>query len=196
MTERLNPSARRALPYDPTERRIRSFVTRMGRLSDGQARALETLAPRYCLPFEKSVLDLEKTFARHAPTILEIGTGMGETTAHIAALIPDTNFIGVEVHTPGIGSLLKMIDEQSLSNLRLIQHDAVEVVTHQLAPASLAGVHVFFPDPWHKARHQKRRLIQAPFVELLASRIVFQHQPAQHCGSICGATTIQTGDKI
>jgi len=171
MTERLNPSARRALPYDPTERRIRSFVTRMGRLSDGQARALETLAPRYCLPFEKSVLDLEKTFGRHAPTILEIGTGMGETTAHIAALIPDTNFIGVEVHTPGIGSLLKMIDEQSLSNLRLIQHDAVEVVTHQLAPASLAGVHVFFPDPWHKARHQKRRLIQAPFVELLASRI-------------------------
>jgi tRNA (guanine-N7-)-methyltransferase len=143
----------------------------MGRLSDGQARALETLAPRYCLPFEKSVLDLEKTFGRHAPTILEIGTGMGETTAHIAALIPDTNFIGVEVHTPGIGSLLKMIDEQSLSNLRLIQHDAVEVVTHQLAPASLAGVHVFFPDPWHKARHQKRRLIQAPFVELLASRI-------------------------
>jgi tRNA (guanine-N7-)-methyltransferase len=171
MTERLNPSAWRALPYDPTERRIRSFVTRMGRLSDGQARALETLAPRYCLPFEKSVLDLEKTFGRHAPTILEIGTGMGETTAHIAALIPDTNFIGVEVHTPGIGSLLKMIDEQSLSNLRLIQHDAVEVVTHQLAPASLAGVHVFFPDPWHKARHQKRRLIQAPFVELLASRI-------------------------
>ncbi len=171
MTEPLNPSARRALPYDPTERRIRSFVTRMGRLSDGQARALETLAPRYCLPFEKSVLDLEKTFGRHAPTILEIGTGMGETTAHIAALIPDTNFIGVEVHTPGIGSLLKMIDEQSLSNLRLIQHDAVEVVTHQLAPASLAGVHVFFPDPWHKARHQKRRLIQAPFVELLASRI-------------------------
>jgi tRNA (guanine-N7-)-methyltransferase len=143
----------------------------MGRLSDGQARALETLAPRYCLPFEKSVLDLEKTFGRHAPTILEIGTGMGETTAHIAALIPDTNFIGVEVHTPGIGSLLKMIDEQSLSNLRLLQHDAVEVVTHQLAPASLAGVHVFFPDPWHKARHQKRRLIQAPFVELLASRI-------------------------
>ena len=171
MTEPLNPIARRALPYDPTERRIRSFVTRMGRLSDGQARALETLAPRYCLPFEKSVLDLEKTFGRHAPTILEIGTGMGETTAHIAALIPDTNFIGVEVHTPGIGSLLKMIDEQSLSNLRLIQHDAVEVVTHQLAPASLAGVHVFFPDPWHKARHQKRRLIQAPFVELLASRI-------------------------
>ena len=171
MTERLNPSAWRTLPYDPTERRIRSFVTRMGRLSDGQARALETLAPRYCLPFEKSVLDLEKTFGRHAPTILEIGTGMGETTAHIAALIPDTNFIGVEVHTPGIGSLLKMIDEQSLSNLRLIQHDAVEVVTHQLAPASLAGVHVFFPDPWHKARHQKRRLIQAPFVELLASRI-------------------------
>jgi tRNA (guanine-N7-)-methyltransferase len=96
---------------------------------------------------------------------------MGETTAHIAALLPEKNFLGVEVHTPGVGSLLKRIDEQSLSNLRLIQHDAFEVVTHMLAPESLAGVHVFFPDPWHKARHNKRRLIQSPFVALLASRI-------------------------
>ncbi len=96
---------------------------------------------------------------------------MGDATAHIAALIPEKNFLGVEVHTPGIGSLLKLIGEKSLSNLRLIQHDAVEVVTHMLAPDSLAGVHVFFPDPWHKARHNKRRLIQGPFVQLLASRI-------------------------
>ncbi|NDC07860.1 MAG: tRNA (guanosine(46)-N7)-methyltransferase TrmB [Oxalobacteraceae bacterium] len=161
----------RALPYDPSERRIRSFVTRMGRLSDGQARALDTLAPRYCLPYEKSVADPNGFFGRAAPTILEIGTGMGETTAHIAGLMPDKNFIGVEVHMPGIGSLLKLIDEHGLQNLRLIQHDAVEVVTHMIPPASLAGVHIFFPDPWHKARHQKRRLIQAGFVELLTSRI-------------------------
>lgn len=173
MTESTNGSRDRSrpLPYDPSERRIRSFVTRMGRLSDGQARALETLAPRYCIPFEKSLLDLDKVFERSAPTILEIGTGMGETTAHIAAQMPGVNFIGVEVHTPGIGSLLKLIDEHRLHNLRLIQHDAVEVVSNMLAPGSLAGAHVFFPDPWHKARHQKRRLIQAPFVALLASRI-------------------------
>ncbi len=157
--------------YDPTDRRIRSFVTRAGRLSTGQARALETLGPTYCLPYRKDLLDVASAFGRQAPTILEIGTGMGETTAHIAALMPEKNFIGVEVHTPGIGSLLKLIGERALQNLRLIQHDAFEVVTHMLAPASLAGVHVFFPDPWHKARHNKRRLIQGPFVQLLASRI-------------------------
>ncbi len=157
--------------YDPTERRIRSFVTRAGRLSTGQARAMEALGPSYCLPYRKDLLDVDAAFGRHAPTILEIGTGMGETTAHIAGLMPEKNFIGVEVHTPGIGSLLKLIGEQGLHNLRLIQHDAFEVVTHMLAPASLAGVHVFFPDPWHKARHNKRRLIQGPFVQLLASRI-------------------------
>ena len=157
--------------YDPTEHRIRSFVTRAGRLSTAQARALDTLGPRFCLPYEKSRLDIDAAFGRHAPTILEIGTGMGETTAHIAALMPEKNFIGVEVHTPGIGSLLKLIGEREIHNLRLIQHDAVEVVTHRLAPESLDGVHVFFPDPWHKARHNKRRLIQGPFVALLASRI-------------------------
>lgn len=157
--------------YDPTERRIRSFVTRAGRLSVAQARALEQLSPRFCLPYQKSTLDISAAFGRNAPAILEIGTGMGDATAHIAALIPEKNFIGVEVHTPGIGSLLKLIGEKSLSNLRLIQHDAVEVVTHMLAPESLAGVHVFFPDPWHKARHNKRRLIQGPFLNLLATRI-------------------------
>ncbi len=96
---------------------------------------------------------------------------MGETTAHIAALMPEKDFIGVEVHTPGVGSLLKLTGERSLTNLRLIQHDAVEVVTHMIAPGSLAGIHIFFPDPWHKARHHKRRLIQPPFVQLLASRL-------------------------
>ena len=157
--------------YDPTEHRIRSFVTRAGRLSTAQARALEELGPRFCIPYAKSLLDLDQAFGRRAPTIFEIGFGMGETSARIAAGMPDKNFLGVEVHTPGVGSLLKLIGEQGLSNLRLIQHDAVEVLTHMIAPASLAGVHVFFPDPWHKARHNKRRLIQPPLVQLLASRI-------------------------
>ncbi len=171
MTDSPKDTTERSMLYDPTEHRIRSFVTRAGRLSTGQARALETLGPRYCLPYQKALLEVGAAFGRQAPTILEIGTGMGETTAHIAALMPEKNFIGVEVHTPGIGSLLKLIGERGLQNLRLIQHDAFEVVTHMLAPESLDGVHVFFPDPWHKARHNKRRLIQGPFVELLASRI-------------------------
>jgi tRNA (guanine-N7-)-methyltransferase len=171
MTDSPKDPTERSMLYDPTERRIRSFVTRAGRVSTAQARALDKLAPAYCVPYKKQLLDIDATFGRHAPTVLEIGTGMGETTAHIAGLMPDKNFIGVEVHTPGIGSLLKLIGENELQNLRLIQHDAVEVVTHMLAPASLAGVHVFFPDPWHKARHNKRRLIQGPFVQLLASRI-------------------------
>ena len=157
--------------YDPTEHRIRSFVTRAGRLSTAQARAIEDLGPQFCISYAKVPLDLDQAFGRNAPTILEIGFGMGETTAKIAAGMPEKNFIGVEVHTPGVGSLLKLIGEQGLANLRLIQHDAFEVITNMIAPASLAGAHIFFPDPWHKARHNKRRLIQAPFVSLLASRI-------------------------
>ena len=172
MPENTSSELNRHMLYDPTERRIRSFVTRAGRLSPAQARAIESLGPRYCIPFQKSALALDSAFQRPAPTILEIGTGMGETTAYIAGHLPDKNFLGVEVHTPGIGSLLKLIDERSLTNLRLIQHDAVEVVRDMIAPASLAGIHVFFPDPWHKARHNKRRLIQGPFVELLASRLM------------------------
>ena len=167
--------------YDPTEHRIRSFVTRAGRLSTAQARAIETLGPQYCVPFSKTLLDVDTVFERAAPTIFEIGFGMGETSAHIAALMPEKNFIGVEVHTPGVGSLLKMIGEQQLTNLRLIQHDAVEVLTHMIAAESLAGAHVFFPDPWHKARHNKRRLLQPPLVALLASRI--QSGGTLHCAT-------------
>ena len=172
MSENQSPEASsKPMFYDPSEHRIRSFVTRAGRLSTAQARAIETLGPQFCLPYAKAPLAFDQCFGRDAPTILEIGFGMGETTAKIAAGMPDKNFLGVEVHTPGVGSLLKLIGEQGLSNLRLIQHDAFEVLTHMIAPASLAGVHVFFPDPWHKARHNKRRLIQAPLVSLLASRI-------------------------
>ncbi len=172
MTDNQSPDGpRRPLFYDPTEHRIRSFVTRAGRLSTAQARALETLGPQFCIPYTKETLAFDVSFQRSAPTILEIGFGMGDTTAKIAAEMPEKNFLGVEVHNPGVGSLLKLIGEQGLSNLRLIQHDAVEVITHMIAPASLAGAHIYFPDPWHKARHNKRRLIQEQFVSLLASRI-------------------------
>ncbi len=180
---KLPDGANKPLFYDPTEHRIRSFVTRAGRLSDAQGRAIETLGPRYCIPYQKAQLDVAAAFGRSAPTIFEIGFGMGETSAKISALMPEKNFIGVEVHTPGVGSLLKLTDAMGLQNQRIItdamglqnqriiQHDAFEVLTHMIAPNSLAGVHVFFPDPWHKARHNKRRLIQGPLVALLASRI-------------------------
>ncbi|UTY60711.1 tRNA (guanosine(46)-N7)-methyltransferase TrmB [Massilia sp. erpn] len=157
--------------YDPTEHRIRSFVTRAGRLSTGQERALNDLGPKFLVEYAKAPLDSEQTFGRKAPVILEIGFGMGGTTAHIAKHMPEKDFIGVEVHTPGVGSLLKLIGEEELSNLRIIQHDAVEVLNNMIQPGTLAGIHVFFPDPWHKARHNKRRLIQAPFVKLLTDRL-------------------------
>jgi len=166
-----NDGPARTMMYDPTEHRIRSFVTRAGRLSIAQARALEELGPQFLLPYSKAPLDVAAAFGRAAPTILEIGFGMGDTTSFIARAMPEKNFIGVEVHTPGVGSLLKQIGEQQLGNLRLIQHDAVEVLTHMIPPASLAGVHVFFPDPWHKARHNKRRLIQPALVQLLTERL-------------------------
>tara|TARA_R110001599_G_scaffold64023_3_gene179080 strand:+ start:710058 stop:710834 length:777 start_codon:yes stop_codon:yes gene_type:complete len=163
---------KKPLFYDPTEHRIRSFVTRAGRLSTAQARAIDELGPQFMLSYCKESVDTAQIFSRSAPTIFEIGFGMGETTASIAAGMPEKNFIGVEVHTPGVGSLLKQIGEQGLSNLRIIQHDAFEVLTNMISPASLAGIHVFFPDPWHKARHNKRRLIQPAMVQLLSSRLM------------------------
>lgn len=155
----------------PPQRPIRSFVLRAGRMGPGQARALAELGPRFLLPFQHAPLDPATAFGRSAPLVLEIGFGMGDATAHIAATQPKVDFLGCEVHAPGVGALLKRIGEQQLSNLRIVQHDAVEVLDHMIAPASLAGVHVFFPDPWHKKRHHKRRLIQSDFVARLASRI-------------------------
>jgi tRNA (guanine-N7-)-methyltransferase len=145
-------------------RSIRSFVMRAGRTTEGQARALNELGPRFLLPFAQQTLDFPAVFGRQAPVVLEIGFGMGDATAQIAATLPDTDFIGCEVHEPGVGSLLKQIGERGLSNLRIVQHDAVEVLEHMIPPGSLAGVHIYFPDPWHKKRHHKRRLIQPPFV--------------------------------
>jgi tRNA (guanine-N7-)-methyltransferase len=151
---------------------IRSFVLRQGRVSNAQQRYHAELMPSIGIPYRVERLDLDAVFGRAAPKVLEIGFGMGETTAAIAAAHPEVDYLGIEVHTPGVGSLLKQIAEGNLANLRVIQHDAVEVARDMLAPESLAGIHVFFPDPWPKKRQQKRRLIQPEFVALLATRLV------------------------
>ena len=155
---------------DPA-RPIRSFVVRAGRMGPGQARALATLAPRYVVPFRPTQIDFASLFGRIAPVVVEIGFGMGQATAAIAATRPDVDFLGIEVHPPGVGAMLQRIEEAALANVRIVQHDAVEVLASMIAPESLAGVHVFFPDPWPKKRHHKRRLLQPPFVQLLASRL-------------------------
>jgi tRNA (guanine-N7-)-methyltransferase len=160
--------------------RIRSFVLRAGRLTAGQQRALDDLGPQFLVPFTAQPFNWEAAFtsadatgatSTSRPRILEIGFGMGETTAAIAQLRPDDDFLAIEVHLPGVGALLKRIGELGLTNLRLIRHDAVEVLEHMIAENSLDGIHIYFADPWHKKRHHKRRLIQQQFVELLASRI-------------------------
>ncbi|MFM2119916.1 MAG: tRNA ((7)-)-methyltransferase [Pseudomonadota bacterium] len=158
---------------DPRHHRaIRSYVLRAGRMGTGQERALAELGPRFVLPYQAEVADWDAVFGRPgAPRVLEIGFGMGHATAEIAASLPGTDFIGVEVHEPGVGALLKRIGEMKLGNIRILQHDAVQVVDHMIAPDSLAGVHVFFPDPWHKKKHRKRRLIQPDFVARLTSRL-------------------------
>ncbi len=150
---------------------IRSFVHRRAHITPGQKEALDRLLPQWSLPYRRSVLDFPKVFGRTAPTVLEIGFGMGETTQKIAAARPEDNFLGVEVFNAGVGALLKRIEESGQTNIRIIQHDAVEVARDMIAPDSLAGVHIYFPDPWPKKRHHKRRLIQPPFIALLASRI-------------------------
>ncbi|MDO9064809.1 MAG: tRNA (guanosine(46)-N7)-methyltransferase TrmB [Sulfuricella sp.] len=152
-------------------RPIRSFVLRQGRMSNAQTRALETLLPRWGIPYREALLDLDAAFGRSAPKIIEIGFGMGDSTAAIAAAHPQNDYLGIEVHGPGVGSLLNQIEALGLTNLRVIQHDAVEVLKHMIAPASLDGVHIFFPDPWHKKKHHKRRLIQPELVALLCKKL-------------------------
>jgi len=150
-------------------RSIRSYVLRQGRMSVAQRRAYEQLFGQYAIEFAQHPLDFAAVFGRDAPTVLEIGFGMGETTAAIAQAHPETNYLAIEVHSPGVGSLLKLIAERGLSNVRIVQYDAVEVIEHMIAPAAAAGIHIFFPDPWPKKRHHKRRLIRAPFVHVVAS---------------------------
>jgi tRNA (guanine-N7-)-methyltransferase len=156
---------------EPARRSIRSYVLRQGRTTAAQARAHRELLPRWGIPFQSAPLDLERAFGRAAPKVLEIGFGMGETTAAIAAAHPEIDYLCIEVHTPGVGSLLNRIEALGLANVRVIQHDAVEVLERMIPPASLDGVHIFFPDPWPKKRHHKRRLVQPAFVALLAARM-------------------------
>jgi tRNA (guanine-N7-)-methyltransferase len=150
---------------------IRSFSGRRGHFTAGQRLAYETLLARWSLPWQSRPIAPAEVFGRQAPLVLEIGFGMGETTARIAESIPGTDFLGVEVYPAGVGALLKRIEDMGLANVRIVQHDAVEVVRDMIAPGTLAGIHVFFPDPWPKKRHHKRRLIQPAFVALLASRL-------------------------
>jgi tRNA (guanine-N7-)-methyltransferase len=178
------PKDRRRLPPPGVAfpKTIKSYVKRAGRTTSGQAKAMEELGPRFLLPFTPAAIDLVAVFARPSdavarkepklrPLILEIGFGMGEATAHIAALGPEKNFLCCEVHEPGVGALLKRIGERGLANIRIVQHDAVEVIDHMLPLQSLDGVHIFFPDPWHKTKHNKRRLIQPALVAKLAARL-------------------------
>ena len=162
-------------PTDFPRRTIRSFVLRTGRTTAGQAKAFETQGPQFLLEYKFELCSFETVFNRNKPgawpTVLEIGFGMGEATAQIAAGMPDTNFLCCEVHTPGVGALLKRIEEFNLTNIRILQHDAVEVIDNMLALGSLDGVHIFFPDPWHKKKHNKRRLIQAPLIAKLGARL-------------------------
>jgi len=152
-------------------RPIRSYVLRQGRATGAQRRATAEWLPRFGIAVSREPLDLDHVFGRVAPKILEIGFGMGETTARIAASHTGNDYLCIEVHTPGVGSLLNRIAALGLANVRIVQHDAVEVLEHMIRPAALDGVHVFFPDPWPKKRHHKRRLLQPPFIALLASRM-------------------------
>lgn len=156
---------------DLRNRHIRSFVLRQGHLSVAQKRAVDELMPRYGIPYKSAPLNLDDAFGRSAPKILEIGFGMGTATAEIAQAHPENDYLALEVHTPGVGNLLKLIDEQQIRNIRIIQHDAVEVLRDMIADGAFDGVHIFFPDPWHKARHNKRRLIQALFVAQLVQKL-------------------------
>ena len=153
-------------------RTLRSFVRRQGRTTRGQTRALAEIGPKVLVPYADALADLHALFEQPShPLVLEIGFGMGEATAQIALGLPGTNFLCCEVHEPGVGALLKRIGEHGIGNIRILAHDAVEVLDHMLAPGSLDGVHIFFPDPWHKKRHNKRRLVQSALVAKLAARI-------------------------
>ncbi|MEL7447775.1 MAG: tRNA (guanosine(46)-N7)-methyltransferase TrmB [Pseudomonadota bacterium] len=150
---------------------VRSFVRREGRLTRAQQRALDDLWPQFGIEYTGQPLELDALFARSANTVIEIGFGNGESLAQCAQDAPDTNYIGIEVHRPGVGHLLLEIEQRGLTNVRVMCHDAVEVLTNQLAPGSLAGLNLFFPDPWPKKRHHKRRIVQQPFLGLVASRM-------------------------
>jgi len=153
-------------------RPIRSYVLRQGRFSPAQQNAVASLMPRYGIGYAAAPLAFAEAFGRVAPVVAEIGFGIGETTAAIARENPGTDYLAIEVHGPGVGALLKRLDAEGIGNVRVVQHDAVEVMRDMAPGGSLAAIHVFFPDPWPKKRHHKRRLLQPAFVDLAASRLV------------------------
>ena len=155
----------------PSDRPVRSYVLRGGRVTRAQQRALETLLPRFGIPYSPAPLDLDRVFGRPARRVLEIGFGNGETLVALAEASPGKDFLGVEVHPPGIGRCLLAMEARGLTNVRIIAHDAVQVLQTQLAPASLDEVLLLFPDPWPKKRHHKRRIVQPAFAALVASRL-------------------------
>ncbi|MEO5574337.1 MAG: tRNA (guanosine(46)-N7)-methyltransferase TrmB [Gammaproteobacteria bacterium] len=152
-------------------RPIRSFVLRQGRMTPAQRSALDTLWGQYGIEPGTCTLDFHDLFSRNAPRILEIGFGMGSSLAEMAAAHPEQDYLGIEVHRPGIGNLLKNLDTRQLTNVRVICADAVEILNNQIPDASLDAIYLFFPDPWHKRRHHKRRIVQPPFVELIYSKL-------------------------
>ena len=145
-------------------RPIRSYVLRQGRLTKFQAKGIKLLSPIYSIPFESNAIKWDNIFENKGKKIIEIGFGMGDTTAEIAETLRKSNFIAIDVHPPGVGNLLNKINEKELKNLKIIQYDAVEVLKKMVIDKSLDAIHIFFPDPWHKKRHNKRRLIQEPFL--------------------------------
>ena len=152
-------------------RKIRSFVRREGRLTRGQQRGLEIIWPQYGIEHDIGLLDLDNIFGRSAPRVLEIGFGNGASLAEQARQHPETDFLGIEVHRPGVGNLLQVIERDSLSNIRVMQEDAVEILRDQIPLNSLDKVQLFFPDPWHKKKHHKRRIVQDDFVVLIRDRL-------------------------
>ena len=156
---------------NPQHRPIRSFVVRPGRMTAGQRRALEDNWPRWGIDRAAGLLDDHGAFGRQAPLVLEIGFGMGQSLAEMAVDAPDTNYLGIEVHRPGVGRLLYCLEQQGIDNVRVYCDDAVAVLRDCIGEASLDGVQIFFPDPWHKKRHHKRRLIQPDFIDLLCSKL-------------------------
>lgn len=157
----------------PLCREIRTFVLRSGHFTSAERKNYEELHGDFCIPYEKKTIDFQAVFGNAHPTVIEIGFGMGKATALIAQQHPDINYIGIEVHKPGVGKLLGEIRERGLTNLRIVEHDAMEVLADQIADESVAAFHIFFPDPWQKKRHCKRRLIQRPRTDLLARKLVF-----------------------
>lgn len=156
---------------DENQRRIKSFVLRQGRLTKSQQKALDEYWKIFGLEVSQGPLDFVETFGRQAPTIIEIGFGMGKSLAEMAKANPQNNYIGIEVHKPGVGALLKLIADEQLKNLRVFNDDAIEVLANCIPPNSLSGVYLFFPDPWHKKRHHKRRIVQPEFAATLANHL-------------------------